>query len=337
MSTKADLFIPVSSKFGSSPVQSLALTYQNRVLVARFENGNITGYLLPPGNTTSNAVDMANPLFRVENVYNIYSMANICFSPDSKLLLCCTSGSGSNKDKNSDQVEGEQLAEVTGNSKGRLMFFDISSFLPSDDSKVKKEAKPLKEKLSLAISDEGGSGIIVRWAAATNQIFVTLSNGQVKVLYDTALSKKGALMSSKKAPKRLKDPTDFAVVGEIYNPLALPMYRNDTAQDKAKKRKAELKDPYLAKIPEKPATQGPGSRLNTSFYFTNYMMNGHAVDKTRMEDPREALLKMAEVSSKDPRYLGRAYASTQPQTLLHTKTLEEEQEEMKTKRTKTDS
>jgi hypothetical protein len=45
------------------------------------------------------------------------------------------------------------------------------------------------------------------------------------VFFDPQFSKKGALLSASKAPKREKDPQDFAAVGEIYCPNALPMYR----------------------------------------------------------------------------------------------------------------
>lgn len=40
------------------------------------------------------------------------------------------------------------------------------------------------------------------------------------------MSKKGALLTATKAPRRAKDPADFATgIGEILNPNALPMYR----------------------------------------------------------------------------------------------------------------
>jgi hypothetical protein len=111
-----------------------------------------------------------------------------------------------------------------------------------------------------------------------------MSNGGTKVFYDPMMipggARKGAVLSAQRAPKRLKDPSDYTTnaIGEIYVPLALPMYR--TELDPNKKRRAELKDPFIAKIPEKPSQQGP----NTSFFFTNYVMSSRIVDNSRAQD-----------------------------------------------------
>lgn len=51
------------------------------------------------------------------------------------------------------------------------------------------------------------------------------ASGCTRVFYDPRISKKGVLLSATKAPKREKDPTDYAIMGEILNPHALPMYR----------------------------------------------------------------------------------------------------------------
>jgi len=116
-------------------------------------------------------------------------------------------------------------------------------------------------------------------------------------------------------------------VGEIMNPMALPMYRND--QNEPRKRALERRDPVKNKIPEKPIKSGPGSRENTSFFFTNYVMSERKTDPTRLEDPRDALLKLDEMAKSDPMFLGKAYKKTQPERLLHSITAEEEQERFK--------
>jgi hypothetical protein len=51
------------------------------------------------------------------------------------------------------------------------------------------------------------------------------STGVIRVFYDPILSKKGALLSSAKPAKREMQASDFAVVGEIINPHALPLFR----------------------------------------------------------------------------------------------------------------
>ena len=111
------------------------------------------------------------------------------------------------------------------------------------------------------------------------------------------------------------------------NPMALPMYRND--QNEPRKRALERRDPVKNKIPEKPIKSGPGSRENTSFFFTNYVMSERKTDPTRLEDPRDALLKLDEMAKSDPMFLGKAYKKTQPERLLHSITAEEEQERFK--------
>lgn len=51
------------------------------------------------------------------------------------------------------------------------------------------------------------------------------SCGNIRVFYDPRLSKKGALLSSAKPAKREMQAADYAVVGEIINPNALPLFR----------------------------------------------------------------------------------------------------------------
>lgn len=87
-------------------------------------------------------------------------------------------------------------------------------------------------------------------------------------------------------------------------------------------------------VPHKPVESGPGSRMNTSFFFTNYVTSGGTLKSSREEDPREALLKMDALAKQDPLFTGKAYKETQPQTILSTMTFEQEQEEF-TKKQKT--
>lgn len=52
-----------------------------------------------------------------------------------------------------------------------------------------------------------------------------MSSGTTTVLYDPRMSVKGAVITAGRAPKRQKDPTDYAVTPEIMNPHALKMYK----------------------------------------------------------------------------------------------------------------
>ena len=60
-------------------------------------------------------------------------------------------------------------------------------------------------------------------------------------------------------------------------------------------------------------------------------MEGRENDASHLEDPREALLKMNDLASKDPIYFGGAYSKTQPTTILHDDTYENEIDRLKKK------
>jgi len=141
------------------------------------------------------------------------------------------------------------------------------------------------------------------------------------------------MLSSGKTPRREPDPSDFAAVGEILLPNALPMFRVDTREEH--KRRKEQRD---ARVPKKPSTQGPGAKVNTSFFFTQFVTGGaggeaEAAKKKnlREEDPREALLRVDALAKSDPMFLGNAYKDSQPAPLFLEQTFEEEQEEFKKK------
>jgi len=304
------------------------LMSDNNTLAARSASGHV--FIWDIRNPTTAKA----PLKIFADLQNDYPTANVAFSPDGSLLCCGTSpittvrsnaftkaGAGTNSSSGtSSATQTSTSAPVeTEACKSRLYFLEVAG--PS--------TAPC---LSIAVA-AGATAIMVKWHPTTNQILCTLSSGAVRVLYDPAFSKKGALLSAHKAPKRERDVTDFAAVGEIYNPLALPMYRTDMPGD-TKKRKAELKDPYLAKIPEQPASKGPGSRPNNSFFFTKYVMQDRIVDNTRSIDPREALMSVDAETRANPKIFGKAYESTQPNAQLHTLTFEQEQEEFKKRQKK---
>jgi hypothetical protein len=309
-------------------VTCVSMLKDNATLAMRSASGHVVLW-----NVSSEKAAKA-PLKVLSGLPNDYPTASVAFSPDGSLLCCGTSpvivteggsasagasGASSSAAGGAKADQAEVPAGTTVESKSRLYFFDVAG--PS--------TAPC---LSIAL-ETGATGIMVKWHPATHQILCTMSSGVTRVLYDPMYSKKGALLSASKAPKRIRDATDFAAVGEIYNPLALPMYRTEMPGDN-KKRKADLKDPYLAKIPAKPVVTGPGSRPNNSFFFTNYVMKDRVVDTSRVVDPREALLSVDAETRADPKIFGRAYGTTQPTTQLHTQTFEEEQEEFKKRQKK---
>lgn len=338
-----------SNDNSSRSVISLAISPNEELLAARYANGVVLVWDLKNKRVVQRCLHLMDGL---------YVTANVAFSPDSKRFCCCAllpaeegnAESSTEQQLNSNSSENDKKKKPSPWGKPRLMVFD--SFATADAHNASITTAVVSEKvlrrgavpaLALAIGDVGQVGIYCRWHRSTNQIFVTMSHGVTKVFFDAKMipgdnPRKGAVLSSQRAPARSKDPSDFAIVGEIINPLALPLYRKDNHPAQERKRKAqELKDPTLAKIPEKPLKQGPGSRPNTSFFFTNYVMDNQAgklKPDIRSEDPREALLKYADVAKDDPRFLGRAYAASQPKSVLAQTTFEEEQEQFK-KRQKT--
>jgi hypothetical protein len=150
------------------------------------------------------------------------------------------------------------------------------------------------------------------------------------VFFDPRFSVKGALISAGKAPKREKDPSDFAIIGQIMTPNALPLFRDKEARPGMAKY-LQRKDPVKSKMPEKNQVSGPVKSANTSFFFTKYVSETRNADNFRSEDPREALLRYAEQSSSDPIFLGPAYKATQPANILSAMTLEQEKEDARKK------
>lgn len=289
---------------------AVTVAVDSRTLAMRSDTGHVVLWDIHNSTTAKTELKV------ISGLNNDNQYADVVFSPDGSILCCGTSPLGSSTGSAITSSE-KTSSDRVGASK--LHFYDVSG--------------PSISPILVVVIGAGLSVLALKWHASTNQLLCALSSGAVRVFFDPLLSKKGALLSAHKAPKRVKDMTDFAAVGEIFNPLALPMYRTEMPGDKRKK-KAALQDPYLCKIPEKPLEGGPGTRPNNSFFFTNYMMKDRVVDNTRATDPREALMQAAEEAQKDPKIFGRAYGSTQPTTLLHDVTFEEEREEFKQKQKK---
>lgn len=301
-------------------ILSVNFSMDNTTLASRSSSGHVILW------DTHNSTTVKTPLKIISGMNNDYPFANTAFSPDGSLLCCGTSPISvpilysAHQPKSSSETTTSTITTSTitsdENNKSRLYFYEVTgtSVLPISH-------------IALAA---GASAIMVKWHPKTNQILCTMSSGVVRVLYDPLYSTKGALLSAHKAPKREKDSTDFvAGVGDIYYPLALPMYRAEMPGGDKKKKKAELKDPYLCKIPDKPLVGGPGTRPNNSFFFTNYMMKSHIVDESRKRDPRELYLSVDEETKRDPKIFGKAYNNTSTQ--LHSTTFEEEQDTFKKK------
>lgn len=150
-----------------------------------------------------------------------------------------------------------------------------------------------------------------------------LSNGQIVVLYSPVTSLNGAKLLLSKGPPRkvtIEDMSDALAAPTILTPHALPMFRDlDPGRGTKRKREKDRMDPRKSRRPELPVT-GPGRGGRVGASATQHVVQNLVRDTTRDVDvsdcicftaddlttlqPREALLRYAEVADKDPQWTG---------------------------------
>jgi WD40 repeat protein len=215
------------------------------VLAARGADGSVLIWAmsaLQAGNAQAQ-VPAPTPLWTIRSLESPFPAANVAFSPDGALLVAASAG-----------------AEGGSSSSSMLSFFKLDS---SDAGGV-----VLSPCMQIIASDAGVPALT--WAHATNQILCATTAGSIRVFFDPAFSTKGALLSAGRTPARAKDPLDFVAVGQIINPHALPMYRDDSHQMMGGKKKAAANEAAKLMAPAK-APVGPIIRENSSFKFTQMM------------------------------------------------------------------
>jgi len=220
----------------------------------------------------------------------------VAFSPDEQLFLTGTS------------VERES---TTG---GLLCFYDRAKL----------------ELVSRVGISPTCSVVQCNWHPKLNQIFATTGDkhqGGTHILYDPTLSERGALVCVSRAPRK-KSVDDYQVKPVIHNPHALPLFRDQPSRKR--QREKILKDPLKSHKPEIPITgPGHGGRVGSTkgSLLTQYLLKqGGLIKETWMdEDPREAILKYADVAAKDPKFIAPAYAQTQPETVFAKSDSEDEE------------
>ncbi|XP_024530300.1 WD repeat-containing protein 70 [Selaginella moellendorffii] len=225
-----------------------------------------------------------------------YAQTNLAFSPDEHLILTGTS------------------VEKGGNAGGQLYFFD-------------KRQLELVRKTGISSS---GSVVCCAWHPRLNQIFATTGDkreGNTHVLYDPVLSKRGALVCVGRAPRK-KSVDDFEAPPVVRNPHALPMFRDEPSRKR--QREKARNDPLKSRRPDLPINgPGHGGRVGATkgSLLTQYLLKeGGAMTENWMEeDPREAILKYAELAAKDPKFIAPAYAQTQPEPVFDTTVSDEEE------------
>ena len=154
-----------------------------------------------------------------------------------------------------------------------------------------------------------GSSICTVWNEKINQIAVSQAGGSIRLLYSPILSKRGARLVMSKAPKtqHIDDDSTYTTNVELSGISINELGKGGANADeiaKRRERSAARKDPIRSHRPYLPSSalaKDPEALANKDAAMAN----------VREEDPREALLKYAEIAKKDPMFT-KAYSKTQP-------------------------
>ncbi len=257
----------------------------------------------------------AKPLSICTGLQGIYESVNCAFSPDGKILCA-----------------GSCIEPKNTTAYGILKFYMVDNSIAKT-----KTSEPVFEIDVL----QGQSVVNVAWHKKLNQIVASLSDGSIRVYYDTNLSNKGAKLPVAKGLRKTDDLTlllnsrapqgSAGITGEIRTPHALPLFRG-TMETKNTKRKREKdrQDPIKSKRPDLPGTgikvsEGTSAGLN---FQQTVLTSAIAKNKNIAgKDPREELFKYNE---------GKEYTKVSydgDRRILADKTVEEEEEEHKKKET----
>ncbi|XP_054719692.1 WD repeat-containing protein 70-like [Uloborus diversus] len=251
-------------------ISSLAFSYDNNYICSRGCDDTLKLWDLR---------NFKQPVNRVTDLFNRYSVTDCNFSPDDSYIFT--------------GVSLEKHEKI-----GRLVFFHRHTF-------------------EIAYELEVGDSDVVRsmWHPKLNQIIASTKSGTVKVYYNPNLSERGAKLCVVKEKRKVKQ-AEMICEQQIITPHALPMFRVDRARSTKKQMEKDRKDPVKSQRPDLPVTgPGQGGRIasagNTlSSFIVNNLGLKKKVDDTL--NPREAILKYAKEAAENPYWVTPAYSKTQP-------------------------
>ena len=314
---------PISSNMPSSHINtasnvvcSLTLCPKGLSLAVRYEDS------LALWRLSSILRNTSQPLHS-SLMYTGHPRAEVAFSPDGKLL--CTA------------IEVASTSSNTNSSDQGLAFMEIQSMESHDKNNVNHLVNLFIAQIKFPSLQSGCRSVL--WSTSINQILCNSQSG-VQIFYDQEMSNKGVLTGVNRSGGVNRDSyisIDATSVGVIINPHALPMYREDHGLKgiyRGKRKRGtggndEGRDKDVDdKGEDKVSTQGPGKRLNTNFFFTEYMAKHHVKnndlqDDLAASDPRAALLKYGDLNNQPSAF---GLDQNQPK-ILHKKTIEEEMQE----------
>ncbi|KAK3380210.1 WD40-repeat-containing domain protein [Lasiosphaeria ovina] len=156
----------------------------------------------------------------------------------------------------------------------------------------------------------GAPLIVVDWHARLNQIVTGSTNSETHVLYNPTMSTRGALEVMTRAPKKrhVDDDPAFTMdqsagisADSIITPGALQGTKRGGVTASGKSR--DPRRPQVQQITPFMRSQPDEKHISENIPLSRMLH----------EDPREALLKYADIAKKDPKFTG-AWKSTQPVT-----------------------
>jgi WD40 repeat protein len=190
----------------------------------------------------------------------------------------------------------------------------------------------LKPELVTSVTP-GSCLISVLWHEKLNQIITSSANAEVHVLYNPSTSFRGAKEVMSRAPKKrhVDDDANFttdqsagisgdAIImpgGQVSGGLSSTSFaaRHPTVGLTASGKSRDPRRPHVPAMTPFMKSQPDEAHINSSIPLSSM----------RDEDPREALLKYAELAEKDPLFTN-AWKETQPKT-VYAELSEEEEEE----------
>lgn len=167
--------------------------------------------------------------------------------------------------------------------------------------------------------------IVVDWHAKLNQIVTGSANAETHVLYNPSMSQRGAVDVMSKAPKKRHiDDNPALTMDQTLSLSAESIITPGALSAQQRKNKGGVTNSGKSLDPRRPQVQQitPFMRSQPD---EKHIEENIPLSKMLYEDPREALLKYADVAKKDPLFTN-AWKETQPVTQYADISDEEEEE-----------
>lgn len=167
--------------------------------------------------------------------------------------------------------------------------------------------------------------IVVDWHAKLNQIVTGSANAETHVLYNPSMSQRGAVDVMSKAPKKRHiDDNPALTMDQTLSLSAESIITPGALSAQQRKSKGGVTNSGKSLDPRRPQVQQitPFMRSQPD---EKHIEENIPLSKMLYEDPREALLKYADVAKKDPLFTN-AWKETQPVTQYADISDEEEEE-----------